>query len=323
MFQHCSLEVEIDREKNRVFFSQASYIDEILGRFHMHDCHGVATPETVSSELDQDRVTPTPASEIPYREMAGAFQYLVSCSRPDIAHVVRRLGQFLSCFDASHYAQAKRVLRYLQATKQFGLSMVVSCSVAVEILRLEAYSDADYANDSTDRQSISGYVTMVDGNVISYGSRKQGLNAQSTMEAEYVTMNEGARDIMWLRGLCEELRWTHDTPTLWCDNTAATSLTHKPGKHCGSKHIENRFHYVHNLSDRELLQVRHCRTDEMVAGIMTKPLARVKFEHFRAMLGVVLRDGRDEERKAVEIPAVSASAVYYVSFRFSEIEVDQ
>jgi hypothetical protein len=243
------VEVEIDRGKNRVFFSQASYIEEILDRFDMHDCHGVATLEAVSSDLDQDRVVPTSASEIPYREIVGAFQYLVSGSRPDIAHVVRRLGQFLSCFDASHYAQAKRVLRYLQATKLFGLSMVVSCSTTVEILRLEAYSDADYANDSMDRQSISGYVTMVDGNVISYGSRKQGLNAQSTMEAEYVAMNEGARDIMWLRGLCEELRWTHDTPVLWCDNTAAISLTHKPGKHNGSKHIENRFHYVRNLND--------------------------------------------------------------------------
>ncbi|KAE9066510.1 hypothetical protein PF005_g28532 [Phytophthora fragariae] len=131
---------------------------------------------------------------------------------------------------------------------------------------------------------------MINGCVVSYGSRKQGLNAQSTMEAEYVAMNEGARDIMWLRGLCDELKWQYQLPTLWCDNTAAISLSKKPGKHNGSKHVENRFHYVRNLEDRDLLNVQHCRTDEMTADIMTKPLARVKFEYFRSLLGVVHRD---------------------------------
>ncbi|KAE9292489.1 hypothetical protein PR003_g24743 [Phytophthora rubi] len=85
--------------------------------------------------------------------------------------------------------------------------MKVTGSAEVELLRLEAYSDADYANDQQDRRSIRGYVTMLNGRVVSYGSRKQGLNAQSTMEAEYVTMNEGARDVMCLRGLCDELMW--------------------------------------------------------------------------------------------------------------------
>ncbi|KAE9223517.1 hypothetical protein PF002_g14939 [Phytophthora fragariae] len=168
--------------------------------------------------------------------------------------------------------------------------MVVTGSNHVDLLRVEAYSDADYANDKEDHQSVSGYVTMVNGSVVSYGSRKQGLNAQSTMESEYIAMNEGARDIMWLRGLCDELRWRYDTPKLWCDNTAAIALSKKPRKHNGSEHIENRFHYVRNLEDRELLEVQHCRTDQMTADILTKPLARVKFEFFCSLLGVVRRN---------------------------------
>ncbi|OWY90799.1 Copia type Polyprotein [Phytophthora megakarya] len=78
--------------------------------------------------------------------------------------------------------------------------------VYYDILSLPAtmafYSDADYANDHVDRRSISGYVTMIDGNVLSYASPKQEINALSTCEVEYVAMSEATKDLLWLAGLC-------------------------------------------------------------------------------------------------------------------------
>ncbi|KAE9333813.1 hypothetical protein PF008_g14259 [Phytophthora fragariae] len=87
------VEVVVDRELSTVFFSQAAYIEELLRRFHMKDCRGVATPEGGTSDIEQERVDATQIDTLPYREIIGALQYLVSGSRPDIAHVVRRLGQ--------------------------------------------------------------------------------------------------------------------------------------------------------------------------------------------------------------------------------------
>ncbi|KAE8906206.1 hypothetical protein PF005_g21427 [Phytophthora fragariae] len=75
-----------------------------------------------------------------------------------------------------------------------------------EKVEVVVYTDSDYANDPDDAKSISGYITYLDGNVISYGSRKQGINAQSSTEAEYISMNEGVKDILWMDGLLEELR---------------------------------------------------------------------------------------------------------------------
>lgn len=110
---------------------------------------------------------------LPYREIVGALNDLVSGSRPDLAHVVRNLGQHLSNYTESHCQAVKRVLRYPQHTKDYGLMMRVNDDANLQLVRLEVYADADYANDSIDRPSVSGYVTMADGNVISYGSRKQ------------------------------------------------------------------------------------------------------------------------------------------------------
>jgi len=138
------------------------------------------------------------------------------------------LGKFLADYNQSHYAEAKRVLRYLKATCDYGLVMNVKDSTDVNI---SAYSDADYANDPVDRRSVSGYVTMLDGNVVSYASRKQQINAQSTCEAEYIAMSECAKDLLWIAGLCDELKWKHPVPLMLGDNQGAPpSLASTPSQ---------------------------------------------------------------------------------------------
>ncbi|KAE9045888.1 hypothetical protein PR002_g1968 [Phytophthora rubi] len=112
----------------------------------------------------------------------------VYCQRQYVLEVLKRfhmenfatgvqLPKRLACYDHTHYAQAKRVLRYLKATSDFGLLMNVASG---DEGRVAAYSDEDYANDPVDRRSVSGYVTTLDGNVVSYASRKQEINALST-----------------------------------------------------------------------------------------------------------------------------------------------
>ncbi|KAG2966977.1 hypothetical protein PC119_g24598 [Phytophthora cactorum] len=92
---------------------------------------------------------------------------------------------------------------------------------------VRCYLDADYANDSVDRRSIRGYVNMLDGNVMSYASRKQEINVLSTCEAKYAAMSEATKYVLWLAGLCEELAWKHPVPLLLGDNEGAISFDHQ------------------------------------------------------------------------------------------------
>ncbi|OWZ14292.1 LOW QUALITY PROTEIN: hypothetical protein PHMEG_00012254 [Phytophthora megakarya] len=124
---------------------------------------------------------------------------------------------------------AKRVLRYFALRNDVGDSTRVT---------LTCFTDADYANDDVDRKSISGYVTMLDGNVVSYASRKQEINAQSTTEAEYVAMNEGIKDLLWILGLCGVAM---RRPVLFGDNRGSIYLAAKPEKHSKTKHIESKY----------------------------------------------------------------------------------
>ncbi|TYZ61549.1 hypothetical protein PybrP1_013064 [[Pythium] brassicae (nom. inval.)] len=250
----------------------------------MAGCNVKLTPEAVKQEDQDERddVKHQQASEMSYRELVGALQYLVSGSRLDIAHAVRALGQYLTCYTAKLYLRAKRVPKYLKATEDVSLYMRVEQS-ADKPATLEALTDADYANDKDDREKISGYAIFFDGNVVSYGSRKQALNAQSTAKAEYLAMNEGKRDLMWMKG---------------CAMSVSGSARFQCwGKHTKSKHIENKYHYARHQVEAGHMTTRFCPADDMTADIMPKELASTKFEKFRTDLGVlhmsdVLKDDR-------------------------------
>ncbi|KAE8958809.1 hypothetical protein PR001_g30929 [Phytophthora rubi] len=244
------VEILINKTREQIVYSQRQYVLEVLKRFHMENCNGSATPEAT-----------TP-----------------SASRPDIAHATRHLGKYLTNYDHTHYTQANRVLRYLKATSYYGLVMDVQPGEGVEVC---AYSDADYANDPVDRRSISGYVTILDNNVISYASRKQEINSLSTCEAEYVAVAEATKDLIWLAGLCKELGWKHPVPLLLGDNQGAIALTAKSGKHSKSKHIDNNYHMVRRNVKLKRFTTQHVDTDAMVADVMTKALRLVKFTQFR------------------------------------------
>ncbi|OWZ14914.1 Retrovirus-related Pol Polyprotein from transposon TNT 1-94 [Phytophthora megakarya] len=142
---------------------------------------------------------------------------------------------------------------------------------------------------------------MIDGNVLSYASRKQEFNALSTCEAEYVAMSEATKDLLWLAGLCKELHWTHPVPLLYGDNQGTISLTLKQGKHWKSKHIDNKHHMVRRNVELKRIDTQYVGTDAMVADVMTKALGAVKFTGFRKAMKVLPLVGENDVTPASQI----------------------
>ena len=51
-----------------------------------------------------------------------------------------------------------------------------------------------------------------------------------------------------------------------------------------SKHIEIKYHYIRDMVQRGAIKLHYVATDEQIVDVLTKPLARVKFEYFREKL---------------------------------------
>ena len=120
--------------------------------------------------------------------------YAQVCTRPDIAYVVGMLGQYQSNPSIDHWKTIKKVLRYLQGTKDYMLTYRRTNN-----LEIIGYFDFDYAGCKDTRRSTSGYIFMLSNGPISWKSHKQSLIASSTMEAEYVACYEVTCHAIWLR----------------------------------------------------------------------------------------------------------------------------
>ena len=80
-----------------------------------------------------------------------------------------------------------------------------------------------------------------------------------------------------------------DAIGIWCDNQRGIKLSESLVFHDKSKHIEVKYHYICDMVERGVVKLQYRAIEEQVVDVLTKPLAKVKFEYFREMLGVVPR----------------------------------
>ncbi|OWZ16143.1 Integrase, catalytic core protein [Phytophthora megakarya] len=275
------VEFMVDRQRRQILYCQKQYVVEVLKQFHMENCN-------VLLYLRQHRP-----------QMLACQLGLLTRHTENL--LCLKVGHCL-CDSASrqvsialrphtHYAQAKRVLRYFKSTCNYGLVMDVQMQKNVRIC---SYSGADYANDPVDRRIISGYDTMINDNVLSYASRKQEINALKSCEEVYVAISVATNDLKWLAGLCKELYCTHPVPLLYGDNQGAIELTLKPGNHSKSKNIDNKHHMVRRNVELKRIDTQHVGTDAMVTDVMTNALGAMKIAGFREAMKVLSLVGEND-----------------------------
>ena len=152
-------------------------------------------------------------------------------TRPDIAYAVNRLAAYTANPSFEHYNAAKRVLRYIKGTRNYGITYRDHNRKLIgpdDHNIFYRFSDAAYAN-ADDHKSISGYVFLSNMGAITWMSKKQTTIALSTTEAEYVALSEASREAIWLRHLYGELGFIQKEPIILLgDNDGSVSMTKNP-----------------------------------------------------------------------------------------------
>lgn len=276
---HYFLGIEVKQVADGYFISQQKYTLEILSRFHMMSCNSVSTPTEVGLKLIKDdggkKVNATH-----YKQIVGSLMYLTA-TRPDISNAVSLISRYMDTPSEFHLAAAKRILRYLKGTSNFGILY------KKDEKDLLGYTDSDYAGDLNDRKSTSGYVFMLNSGAISWCSKKQPIVTLSSTEAEYVAASLCSCQAIWLRRLMETVQQQQRGPTtIFCDNVSAIKISKNPVLHARSKHIDVRYHFLRELCNDGVIDLVFCKSQDQVADILTKPLKQDTFVKLRGMLGV-------------------------------------
>ncbi|XP_074299180.1 secreted RxLR effector protein 161-like [Silene latifolia] len=206
---------------------------------------------------------------IPYASVVGSLNYVQTCTRPDISFSVGMLGRYQSNPEMDHWKAAKKVLRYLQGTKELMLT----------------YRRSDHLEKST-----FGYLFLLAEGAVSWKSGKHSVISTSTMEAEFVACFEATIHVLWLRNFISGLGIVDSIAKplrIYCDNSAAAFFSKNDKYSKGAKHMELKFLLVKEEVQKQRVSFEHISTDKMVADPLTKGLPPKVYIAYVERMGIV------------------------------------
>ena len=286
------IEIFRNRSQGLLGLSQKSYINKVLERFRMENCSTGIVPiqkgdkfsELQCPKNDLERKS---MESIPYASLVGSLMYAQTCTRPDISFAVGMLGRYQSNPGIDHWKAGKKVLRYLQGTKDYMLTYKRSSH-----LEVVGYSDSDYAGCVDSRKSTFGYMFLLARGAVSWKSGKQSVIATSTMEAEFVVCFEAIIHVLWLRNFILRLGLVDniDKPLrIYCDNSAAVFFSKNDRYSKGAKHMDLKYLSVKEEVQNQRVSVEHIGTELMIADPLTKGLPPKTFTGHVERMGILDR----------------------------------
>jgi len=274
------LGLQVKQLKHGTFLSQSKYCFDLLKKFKMEDCKEAATPIATNCLMNADEAG-NQVDSTKYRRLISSLLYLTA-SRPNIQFRVGLCFRFQSNPKESHIKAAKRILKYMKGTTNVGLWYPNESNIV-----LSGFSDSNYAGCKLDRKSTSDTCHLLGSSLISWNSKKHACVALSTNEAKYIAVGHACAQSIWLKHQLMDYGVKLEKVPLYCDNTSAINLTKNPIQHSKTKHIEIRHHFIRDHIQKVDIEIMFVKTENQLADLFTKPLARDRFNKLRTELGVL------------------------------------
>ncbi|MBW0504053.1 hypothetical protein O181_043768 [Austropuccinia psidii MF-1] len=164
------------------------------------------------------------------------LNYLAQHTRPDISYTVNALSRYVTHPTASHWVALKQPFRYLKGSSRLCLHYSNQDTHSCD--GLVGWADADYTNDRVEQKSITGNLITFLGNAVSLLRKKQSVVAQSTTEAEFISMNICAKQLRWLTSLLNDFNQRVAKPIICNNNSGAVTISSQASLNANTKHIE-------------------------------------------------------------------------------------
>ncbi|KAG1661167.1 hypothetical protein FOA52_002618 [Chlamydomonas sp. UWO 241] len=249
--QFLGMAITRNRGSRTILLTRAELTEQLLLKFKLSECRTRDVPLSVGEILRKDSDNQLGTGQ--FAELVGSLIYLSNCTRPDITYAVNKLSRYMSCSTPQHMQAALGVLRYLGGTAGFGLLYGASADGSKPV---KGYGDADYAGCVDTRRSTTGFVVNYNGTA-------------------------------WMIQLFPELGIPLRPMLIYSDSQGTLAVLKNPGGSSRSKHIDVLHHVARERVMRKDVLMEYIPTARMVADILTKTLAKVKFEWCRKHMGMI------------------------------------
>ena len=151
---------------------------------------------------------------------------------------------------------------------------------------ITTYTDADFAGDSNNRKSTSGWIFIFCGSPISWALKKQGLVTRSSMESELVAESFASVEGAWLLLLAKDFKHNFIPIPLFTDNQSFISHTQNDVSNTHTKHVDVHYHYTQDQVTNGNIKIHYIPTLDNLANIFTKPLSSRNHTYFLESLRI-------------------------------------
>ena len=158
------LEIEFQSHQNGFLLTQTQYTISILHILKMENCKPLPTPCPTTCFAASYKVTNH--SHL-CRRVVGALQYL-NFTPLDISCAINQACRSMHSPQPVNWICLRHLLCYLKGTITHGLYF--NC---LSPNSLTSFSDADWAGDSSNHRSTSGFLAYLNNNLVSWSSKKQ------------------------------------------------------------------------------------------------------------------------------------------------------
>ncbi|ESZ92692.1 polyprotein [Sclerotinia borealis F-4128] len=254
----------------------SNYTKRILQRFHIDESMAKDLPLPFGTTLYTAEATILLGEDDKnlYLQIVGSVIYLANCSRSDISFAVEQLVRVIQSSEKQYLIYTKHLLQYLIGIANTGL--VYSGRLRQLPSEYNAFIDSTWGSEQRIK-STQGVVIIRYGGAVVWSSTKQKSTSQSTMEAEIIAVNEGAKDLAWMEKLVYDLgersREEPFIPILYCDNRSGVDWIKENKFHSKAKHINIRWHYIRDdIVDANRIRALWIAGTDQAADILTKQL---------------------------------------------------
>jgi hypothetical protein len=269
---------KVERDKDRIKLTQPVLLQSFHDEFTLPDGETPATPATPGEVLQKcDPEDELQGDELRYyRSGTGKLLHLMKWSRPEILNAVRELSRFMTGASLAHLKAMHRVMKYCVGTPERGLLLKpnrMHDGTADFEFEISGRADSDYAKDPIKRRSVSGFASFLQGAPVTRKSRMQGCVTLSVTEAEYVSGAECAQDMLFNMRVLESIGLKVKMPMiLEMDNKGAIDLANNWSASGRTRHVDVRHHFLRELKEEGILEVRWISGNDNDADLFTKNL---------------------------------------------------